>query len=82
MTKRDLLVLCIGAALGSTVAGQAMPIIEQHAHRTPACYDVEPLPTQGVHNVGLRTATIPEHVARRLNHFEMRGTLQTQAHSG
>lgn len=57
MTKRDLLVLCIGAALGSTVAGQAMPIMQQHdAHAQPACYDPPPLPTNGVHQVVLHNA--------------------------
>lgn len=56
MTKRDLFVLCMGAALGSTVAGQAMPMIQQHAHLTPVCEDVPPLPTQGIHEVSFHSA--------------------------
>jgi hypothetical protein len=54
MTKRDLLVLCIGAALGGTVAGQAAPLVQQYAHLTPVCVDIPPLPTQGIHEVSLR----------------------------
>jgi hypothetical protein len=56
MTKHDLIVLCIGAALGSTVAGQAMPMLEQRAHLTPVCVDVPPLPTYGIHEVSVHGA--------------------------
>jgi hypothetical protein len=56
MTKRDLIVLCIGAALGSAVAGQAMPMLEQHARMTPVCVDIPPLPSQGIHEVSLHSA--------------------------